>query len=383
MKNIKKQVLHSLRQHAVPMMIGAPGVGKTSFGVALARELGADCFVVCLSHKEPTEIHGQPVVAREQIEINGQRLTVVQQAPPDYALAAATSERPVLIVYDELTTVSPNAAAPVLAILQEAKIGDIQLDRRRVGFIACANPPELAAGGWELPPPTANRLRWFEFKVEPMAWVEDFPAYWGQPPVLGFAGQEISEDRWATARAKVAAFIRSKPDALLVVPKAASDRSGPWPSPRSWDRVSRTLADCDGFDGADLFNAVAGDVGEPMAKEFTAWLDSIGFFDPELFFAGRLKPEKPERPDIGYYMTVATGEYIRNLHNQGRLQPELWERAWEVFRVVKEAGMKDVAVVGVRRIVKFRPPKSRIPQDVHDLYEFQTQLDAAGVGSKK
>ena len=221
MQYVADLVLASLYSYENPLLIGPPGIGKTAMIRSVANRIGGKAFFVYLSQKEACEVHGFNVISKQTLSVNGRDVTVVEPAPPSYAIEAVNSMMPVILAYDELTCVPHSTAAAALSIFSEHELGGMKLDMGNIGMVACANPPEQAAGGWNLPAPTANRFNWIEVTIDRMEWAENFVDYWGDPPKITKWGKELEESMWAKSRVLISAYIRSAPSQLLMVPKDA------------------------------------------------------------------------------------------------------------------------------------------------------------------
>jgi hypothetical protein len=279
-----------------------------------------------------------------------------------------------VIFLDELTTCPPAVQAALLRSVVDKAFGDLELDPERVTIVAAANPPEDAAGGWDLAPPLANRFLHHQFTLQPTRWSEDFPSYWGAPPAIGFGGTRLSEPAWASARAVVAGFVRARPGLLLSLPEAASQRGQAWPSPRSWDYASRLLATAGRgkkLDG-DLLPLLAGCVGDGAAAEFAAWRAELDLPDPEQLLADPTAYRHPRRGDHAYAVLAAVSQAAR-----ARLTPDRWRAAWHVMGTAAQSGGADIAAVAVRDLVRARTPALSVPTE--HLSAFYPLLEAAGL----
>ncbi|MDZ7345397.1 MAG: hypothetical protein ONA69_01235, partial [candidate division KSB1 bacterium] len=321
------------------------------------------------AHREASEIHGIPVVAEDRLKVGGQDVKMVTFAPPDYAVWAvghANKGRDVLIVFDEFSCLSPEATASALAILSEKRIGDVRLDATKTAMIACANPVELAAGGWRIAPPAANRLGWYKFPVDPMEWVDKFPGYWGDPPTVRHFGRELPEDAWASRRLRVAAFVRAFPDLLVKVPDSEDARSGPWPSPRSWDAVSRVLTTAELAEASEsvLRNLTSAHVGADVAVKFFSWWGEASFPSPEEVLANEDSWSEiaARRSDQVFYIVGGVAAFVESAIRRAMAGSSSKERDkaakdWATAicfldAVVEAGGPKDVALLGAGRLVR-------------------------------
>ncbi len=137
-----------LRTRTPGLIIGPPGVGKSSSIVNWGNKNGLRTWVVIASLREPTDFAGLPVVSTQTTkDEHGKEYPVVHFAPPNFAKEA--SEHGGLIFLDEITTAPPAVQAALLRAVLDLAFGDLELPPDKVAIVAAANPPELAAGGWD------------------------------------------------------------------------------------------------------------------------------------------------------------------------------------------------------------------------------------------
>ena len=243
------KVLNQLVEAGVPTLVwGPPGVGKTALIRSLTQRRGWRLVEIIASLHDPTDFNGLPVLH------NGS----VRFAPPDWVYQFEESGQGILFL-DELTTAPPTVQAALLRLVLERKVGAHSLPAG-VRVVAAANPPEMAANGWELAPPLANRFAHLQFQLDAGEWVKLFPSYWGNPPQL----EGVEETIWSRARARVAAFISRRPNLLYTYDPTREETR--FASPRTWDLFSRAWA------AAHLDSSAAGDlaaalVGDAPARE--------------------------------------------------------------------------------------------------------------------
>jgi hypothetical protein len=366
-------ILDAATRTQVPALIwGPPGVGKSAAVHAWAAARGLRCWTVIASLREPADFGGLPIVDGSSIETSHGPVRTVAFAPPRFAVEAAHHGG--LIFLDELTTCPPAVQAALLRAVVDKAFGDLELDPERVTIVAAANPPEDAAGGWDLAPPLANRFLHHTWQLLPQEWIESFPGYWGAPPTLRFSGSILEDSAWATARATVAAFVRVRPALLLQIPQSVSQRGQAWSSPRTWDYFSRLLAHMDtrGQPVTDGLPLLAGCVGEGAAIEFAAWRTELDLPDPEMLLAEPLAYRHPQRGDHAYAVLGAVCQAAL-----GRLTPERWKAAWQILAQAAYAGGADVAAVSVRGLARARTGQLALP--IEELTAFFPLLEAAGL----
>jgi hypothetical protein len=370
------QLLDATTRARVPALVwGPPGVGKTAAIRAWAARRKLHCWTVVASLREPSDFAGLPIVdAVSDATTAGDdtRMPSVRFAPPRFAVEAARHGG--VIFLDELTTAPPAVQAALLRAVVDAAFGDLQLDPERVTLVAAANPPDEAAGGWDLAAPLANRFVHHTYNLLVQEWTEAFPGYWGSPPRLVFGGRALDRAKWTTARATLAAFIRVRPNLLLQLPRDGTTRGQAWPSPRTWDYCSRLLASVEQSGGSALeaLNLLAGSIGEGAALELRTWLAELDLPDPEDLLADPAAYRHPERGDQAFAILSSVAQAAIQ-----ELTPERWHAAWKVLARAAEVGGADVAAAAARDLARARTADLDAP--VSELRYFFPILEAVGL----
>jgi len=179
--------------HVPSLLWGAPGTGKTSAIKAMADAAGLPCETVIAAIREPSDFSGLPVI------VDG----VVRFAPPRWAERLAEAGRGLLFL-DEISTAPPAVQAALLRVVLERVVGDLELPEGIV-VVAAANPPELAADGWDLSAPLANRFCHLDWTVDAMGFAQGIAGGWKAPRVPNLP--ETWEQHLPLARGLISAFI--------------------------------------------------------------------------------------------------------------------------------------------------------------------------------
>ncbi len=329
----------------IPFLLwGEPGAGKTAV-VESASDSGWHVETLICSHYEPSDFAGLPVVS-------GGRVTL---APPQWAVRVAEHEGPSVVFFDEWTTASPAVQAAALRPLTHGEVGALQLPDR-VAFGAAANPADVAASGWELAAPTANRFVHLDWTLPIEVFTESLvTGAWPRisVPELGADHPE----RVSAARAQVAAFLGVRSTQLSAIPRDAASRGRAFPTPRTWDYTARLMAACPAEDAEALRLLVHGAIGAPTGHEFLAWRASLDLPDPEVLLADpggdQLAGLRADRVHVALQGVLAA---VTTRPTAGR-----WEAGVGVCVRAAELSGLDPAVPVVRSLLRIRPARAALP----------------------
>ena len=112
----------------------------------LAAAQGRSLEIILASIREPQDFAGLPVVSGDSMRL----------VAPDWARRLAADGNGILFL-DEVNTAPPSVQAALLRVSLDRVAGDCYLGDG-TSVVAAANPPEIAADGWDLAPPLANRF---------------------------------------------------------------------------------------------------------------------------------------------------------------------------------------------------------------------------------
>lgn len=348
-------------QARIPVLIwGLPGVGKSASIRAMAEALGLPVEVVIASIREPSDFAGLPIIREGGVRLEA----------PAWARRLAEAGKGVLFL-DEISTAAPAVQAALLRVVLDRVVGDLPLPDG-VAVVAAANPPEQAAGGWDLSAPLANRFVHLAWEVDVQAWIDGMLQGWGMPAIPRLpTGWEASIP---LARALVASFIRHRPHLLLNMPASEEQAGKAWPSPRTWDMASRLLAATNAAGAGDEVadTLVAGCVGDGAALEFITWRRELDLPDPEDVLKNPGSFRLPQRGDQAFAVLAAVVSAATS-----NLTPARWMAAWQVLARAAEQGAKDIAAASARALAAARKPDLPLPQN--ELREFIPLLKKGGL----
>lgn len=338
------------------LLISDPGVGKSSVVRCLAAAEGVPVETVIGSQREPQDIAGYPVLRDGALVL----------APPRYATNLIEAGGGYLFL-DELTTCPPSTQAPMLTVALEHVVGDTVLpDSVRV--VAGANPPDRAAGGYDLTPPLANRFCHIDFAPTVDEWLEGFVTGFSAPPRSGaVAADDVTR---AAERGYVAAFIQCRPELLHRYPTNDADSSGPWPSRRSWTMVAGVLAHLRDDDSDARTVAVCGLIGAAAGAEYLAYRAACDLPAPDAVVNDPSIVDWSDRPDRVWAVLSGVIAWAN-----ARGTKDAWIRAWGPVAAAAEVA-PDVAGSAARALASARPANATIPKAAR---AFRSALVAAGM----
>jgi hypothetical protein len=211
---------------------GGPGIGKSAIVRQLAAELSLRLQDVRALLLDPVDLRGLPFLGPE-----GR----AKWAMPDFLPREGSG----VLFLDELNAAPAMVQAGCYQLVLDRKLGEYTLPEGWA-IIAAGNREGDRAVTTRMPTPLRNRFVHLEFEVDAQEW-----AQWAIQ---------------AGVRAEVIAFVRFRSELLSVFDRDANA----FPSPRSWEFVSRVLdAVSDPAVEHELF---AGAVGAGAATEFSAFL---------------------------------------------------------------------------------------------------------------
>lgn len=344
------------------LLWGGPGTGKSSVIRLLGATLELPVVTVIASLREPADFAGLPVVGPDGS---------IKLAEPSWARALVDHDRGILFL-DEITTAPPAVQAALLRVVLERVVGDIALPST-VSVVAAANPPEIAAGGWDLSPPLANRFCHLEWPVDSSRFVEALSAGWPAPHIEK-PDPSQSQEASIRTRSALAGFLKSRPALVYAMPEDMTTTGRAWPSPRSWDMAADLWAIADATRSGEetALTLIAGCVGPGAARELLTWQREADLPDPEEILADPSVFRLPERGDRQFAILSALAAAVKANQTKDR-----WEAAFSIVQQAVSMGSADVAAVAARSLAQNIPPGvDALPAAVGSLAPV---LDRAGL----
>ncbi len=300
------------RQTGIPVLLwGRPGVGKSSFIEALAREDVRVTTLIASIH-DPTDFSGLPVLEDGRVRYAAPRWVDDFHAEQDG-----------ILFLDELSTAPPSVQSALLRVVFERRVGFHQLPDR-VRIVAAANPPDLTVGGWELSPPLRNRFVHLDWSISADLFVHALTNGWerGEIPSIDPAAHAKVLADW---KVRIAGYLRLTPGSLHADPE--TNEYG-FASPRSWDYSATLLATADllgnklAENDRTAFSLVKGCLGQDIALTFTEYIRNLRLPDPEAVLRGEVSLDVTELNDSEVYVLFASlNNYLRRAMDGAQILP--------------------------------------------------------------
>lgn len=333
----------------VPALVwGAPGTGKSTFIESLAQERFPVITLIASLH-DPTDFNGLPVL------VDGR----VRFAPPEWVHEFEQSGQGILFL-DELTTAPPTVQAALLRLVLERKVGLNALPSE-VRIVAAANPPEIAASGWELSPPLANRFVHIHWELPGETYQRALETGEFLRPQSFAIDRDRHRERAQYWRILVANFLKRNPALVNTQP---GEGEYAFASPRTWDYAIALMASCDllGYapkPGAQpqraepFIRLIQGCIGKGAATPFLKYLRELRIPDPEKVLHGRASVDAALREDELMTLFSAMATYLRDYDQRNLPElPECVERFLHGALQVAQARKPDAIYTTLRTLAR-------------------------------
>ena len=343
----------------IPVLVwGMPGTGKSTFIESLQRD-GFPIYTMIASLHDPTDFNGLPVLHDGRMRF----------APPDWVYLFEEHGQGILFL-DELTTAPPTVQAALLRLVLERKVGAHSLPAG-VRIVAAANPPDIAASGWELSPPLANRFVHLNWQLDGDTYRRALEEGFQQATLLSTEPARHAE-RELYWKQLVAGFLRRNPAMAFTQP--AEDEYA-YASPRSWDFAIALMATCDlhGYaprpgeqsppNTQPFVNLVKGAVGSGAATSFLQYLRTLRIPDPEAVLDGAAQVDPNLREDELFILFNTMARILQAMPEDDARLPSRTRRFLQAARTVTQARKADSIYTTLRELVRAGWLQRRLTQD--------------------
>ena len=251
-KETEEAVELSLLSHAVPLIIGESGIGKTSLIKDFSRK--NDMYLVNIDANllKEGEIGGLPMV------VSGKTYYATHHKLMEIETYVANNPGYVMLVIDEINRCDHSVQQELMNLILNREINGYKLSDRVM--VAAAMNPTNKMGEFndtdyqviDMDPAQEDRFIWFNMDSDPREWIR-----WGM------------ED--GAIHESVIQFISNFREYL----NYKSDDEYIQATPRSWERVSNALKvfETRNYEEKTLYHLVKGNVGTKLAQEFMVFLE--------------------------------------------------------------------------------------------------------------
>lgn len=307
---------------------GAPGQGKTSVLKSIAEQSGRKLEIVLASIREPQDFAGLPTI----------RDGTMSLIPPNWAQSLSADGNGILFA-DEINTAPPSVQAALLRVCLEKIAGDLELGSR-TSIVAAANPPEIAADGWDLAPPLANRFCHINWDLPAEVVAAGLVGNW---PTINLPQanetdieKETQEEAW-----KLAGFLSARPELATVMPESTGQQGRAFPTPRSWEFVLKLMAHANamGLSAEVKRLLVVGSVGQGAGSEYLSYRENMDLPSPEAIISDPINADLPTRADQLYVICGSVQHALAN-----NFSSERWENVGNFILRLSNLGHPDIAV---------------------------------------
>lgn len=340
----------------VPVFLqGDAGIGKSSYIRDYATATGREFYVARGVSQDRVEVAG--------LMVHDEEYQAVDYVPQKWAKVLSEA-RLGLLLLGEFNLAPEDVQKAYMAVIQERAVGDFTLPST-VSIVLDGNHIENSAGASYLPGPVANRMMHLSWDLDTEAWKRGM--------LDGFAASRErfsdvvtpTQERVATEKSMVVTFIDQHEFLLHSAPRSAVQQSGPWPSPRSWDNVTRVLSHIDEQDTDARFMAVSGLVGEEVASKYITWRTEVaGFSIPDLIRDPSTENWRTTQGARTLAIVSAISSYALSKKDR-----EIWLGAVDaITHIARESGKRDIALHGMEAMLG-RPPKgAKVPSETVELF---------------
>lgn len=235
----------------IPLFLwGSPGIGKSSIVHKYAQTIDAVVVDVRLAQFDPVDLRGLPSPSGDATRWLAPSILPFTSNPH------FPTNKPILLFLDELAQASPAVQAAAFQLVLDRRVGEHTL-LPNTYIIAASNRASDRAGTNRLSTPLLNRFTHVEVVSDFDAWKAWAIGAGVHPLIIGFLSQ--------------------RPTLLDRFEDALKSGAQAFPTPRSWEFLSRllaTLPDIPSTPTHVLSTLTASAVGAAVAAEFVAFVEN-------------------------------------------------------------------------------------------------------------
>lgn len=317
---------------------GGSGLGKSARVGQVSTKMALKCHAILPSQRQPEDFGG--VIVPNASKPEG--VSIECMLP---AVRHLNKLGKGVLFLDEASNAPPAVQGAMLAMLNDRIVGDTPL-APGIRILLAANPPEIAAGGFDLEPPMANRMaHWFIGAPSIATWKRYYLSRFA-PPIEPIDYEAVVKANWNQHAPMISGMLvgyfehGGVKDAQ---PKAGDPQSSlAWPSGRTWEMAINAMIArrCLGLSDTLDDILVEGFVGHGHAIEFATWRREANLPTPQEVLDGKWRHNK-HRLDITHAVLAAIVPHVVS-KPKGPERNALAIKAWELFKQLIEVGAADL-----------------------------------------
>jgi hypothetical protein len=224
-----------------PMLVGSPGIAKSSIIKEIANDFNLKVIDLRLSQCDPADLLGFPTIKGDKAGYVPMNTFPIEGDPIPEGYEGW------LILLDEFNSAPLSVQAAAYKLVLDKQVGEYNL-HKNVAIIAAGNLQSDKAITNRISTAMQSRMIHFELEINFKHWID-----WGSTNGIDY---------------RILAYINFKPDALFMFDPNHQDCT--FPCPRTWEFTSKIIKQEPEI-VVDLLPILAGCVGEATAREFYAF----------------------------------------------------------------------------------------------------------------
>lgn len=319
-------IRHMHDKHVSLFLWGPPGIAKSSVIKQMAAELSMDFIDIRLSQMDPTDLRGIPFPTKDATGADVMKWSAPAILPRDPNARA-------IILLDEFNSAPPSVQAGAYQLVLDRALGEYKVPDGCM-IIAAGNRETDKGITFRMPTPIANRFVHVEMRADFDDW-----------------------QRWALGAGvhkDVVGYLTAFKHDLFSFDAASASRG--FPTPRSWDFVSKVLANSEGLPEMVTLGLISGAVGDGVGIKFLEYRKNAADLpDPRQVLAGTVKDLKRAEVSLCYALTTAlcyelkdSSDAIKQRGNKAEERTEWLKQADNFLGFMLKNFQPEVTIMGAK-----------------------------------
>lgn len=255
---------------------GPPGIAKSQIAKQMAKELNMEFIDIRLSQMDPTDLRGIPYPTKDKDGAEVMKWSAPAILPRDPKARA-------IILLDEFNSAPPSVQAGAYQLVLDRALGEYKVPEGCM-IMAAGNRETDKGITFRMPTPIANRFVHVEMRADFDDWQR-----WA-------LGANVHKD--------VVGYLTAFKHDLFSFDAASASRG--FPTPRSWEFVSKTLSGAESLPEMVTLGLIAGAVGDGVGIKFLEYRKNAADLpDPRHILNGTVKDLKRAEVSLCYALTTA------------------------------------------------------------------------------